>query len=562
MPGHKGRRIFDRYGYGKYFKDAPEYDITEIPGADNLFRPESIIRETMDKYRKLYDSRESYLLINGSSCGIIASILASVPRGGKIIMARNCHKAVFNALELGDIEPVYVYPEEVADWGMTGAVPADEIVRALEENPDAYAAILPSPNYYGICSDISQIADVIHERGGVLIVDQAHGAHLKLFEKYCGGHCSPYIPARMEDRRSFDHLPASSEGKFHLPASGLDKFSLSDSGADQFHLPASAETSGADLVINSTHKTLASFTQTAVLNVMTDRVDLEVLEDKLQQMESSSPSYILMSTLDINADMMLEHGKELFKEWEKGLIHTYERLRGINGLRTLECEGLDMTKINLDFSGCSIADGLEAERLLNERNIFPELVTGPIVMCMTGVGNGSMDYDMLVNALKKICRPKEDPVWDASPKNSLFKEKTIRTASHSKTARKDPLANSTEAVGTLRRGLSKGSDENPWMNRTETADTLCSVHRKNSDENPWMKHRKMVGIPRSKEKVHLNDAPGRVCAASIIPYPPGIPIICQGEIIDAETAELIIELLEAGEKVIGVGPDMRIYVGK
>ena len=141
---------------------------------------------------------------------------------------------------------------------------------------------MPSPNYYGICSDIESISREVHRRGKVLIVDQAHGAHLKFFdEDWC---------------------------------------------------PGASENLGADVVINSTHKTLGSFTQTAVMNICTDRVDLNVIEDKLQAIESSSPSYPLMMTLDINADIMLEKGAELILDWKENLEWFYEEASKIDGL--------------------------------------------------------------------------------------------------------------------------------------------------------------------------------------------------------------------------------------
>ena len=150
MPGHKGSAIYKETGHADFLEAAMDCDITEITGADNLFQPEGIIRESMNRYKTIYGSEESYLLVNGSSCGLIASILATVEKGGKLVMARNCHKSVFNALGLGNIQPVYAYPETVEEYGILGAVSAEEIARCLDENPDASAVILPSPNYYGI----------------------------------------------------------------------------------------------------------------------------------------------------------------------------------------------------------------------------------------------------------------------------------------------------------------------------------------------------------------------------------------------------------------------------
>ncbi len=159
MPGHKGKAFYVENGYGEFLDAIMDCDITEIPGADNLFQAEEIIEVTMQKYRQLYETKASYLLINGSSGGILAAILASVSKGGKLVMARNCHKSAFNALSLGDITPVYAFPSTVEEYGILGEVSAEEIAACLDENPDAEAVILPSPNYYGICSDIKAIAE-------------------------------------------------------------------------------------------------------------------------------------------------------------------------------------------------------------------------------------------------------------------------------------------------------------------------------------------------------------------------------------------------------------------
>ena len=148
MPGHKGSEIYRRYGYADFLGKIMDCDITEIPGADNLFQMESIIRETAEKYRELYGVKASYPLINGTSGGLIAAVLASVKKGRKLVMARNCHKSVFNALMLGGIEPVYAYPSMVEEYGISGKITPGEIERCLSENPDADAVILPSPNYY------------------------------------------------------------------------------------------------------------------------------------------------------------------------------------------------------------------------------------------------------------------------------------------------------------------------------------------------------------------------------------------------------------------------------
>ena len=449
MPGHKGSRIYRENGYGEFLDLLMDCDITEIPGADNLFRAESIIAETMEKYRRLYGVKKSYLLVNGSSGGLISSILASVSRGGSLVMARNCHKSIFNALSLGDIKPVYAYPQTMAEYGILGEVKAEEIARCLDERPDAEAVIVPSPNYYGICSDIRAIAEEVHSRGKLLIVDQAHGAHLKLF------------------------------GSF-----GIQGF------------PQSAEEQGADMVINSIHKTLASWTQTAILNVCSERVDLNMLEDSLQMIESSSPSYPMMATLDINAELLCSKGGELMRQWSEGIDFFYEQAKKIKGLVLMESESLDRTKLNIDMSAYGI-DGNELERLLMEKGIFIELVTGNIVMCMSGIGNRRSDFERLLEALQQIAA-----------------ERSLGPACR----RKQPKA-LTERL-------------------------------------------KITQLPKEKLYVPLSEAENRICALSIIPYPPGIPIACPGELLSAELLRYVKSCIDEGEKVIGVTADGKVAVGK
>lgn len=447
MPGHKGKAFYVENGYEEFLDEIMDCDITEIPGADNLFQAEEIIKVTMDKYKKLYDSVSSYLLINGSSGGILAAILASVSKGGKLVMARNCHKSAFNALSLGDITPIYAFSSTVEEYGILGEVSADEIAKCLDENPEAEAVILPSPNYYGICSDIKTIAEEVHKRGKILIVDQAHGAHLKFFK-------------------------------------------------GEYGFPKPAEEQGADIVINSIHKTLGSFGQTALLNVCSDRVDLITLEDKLQVVESSSPSYPMMATLDINADILLEKGTDLMKSWAENIAWFYDAAKEVPGLKVMAGDNLDKTKLNLDMSSYGMA-GNDLEEFLMERNIFIELVAGNVLMCMTGIGNKRCDFEKLIEALKEV-----------SEARSLLED---------------------------------GPKVQP---------------------KALTKKLKWAGVPTKKETVHVDDAADRVCAMSIIPYPPGIPIACPGEVFDKELLEYIKERRIAGEKVIGLSDDLRIQVGK
>ena len=406
MPGHKGSDIYKQYGYEAFLKKIMDCDITEICGADNLFQAEGIIKNVALKYEKLYRVKKSYLLVNGTSGGIIATVLASVKQGGKLIMARNCHKAVFNAVRLGKMEPVYAYPSRLEDYDISGPIEAEEIKNLLEKNPDAQAVILPSPNYYGICSDIKAIADVTHRFGKILIVDQAHGAHLNFMKG----------------------------------------------------VPKSAEESGADISINSTHKTL--------------------------------------------------HGSELFERWQKNLEYFYEHVREIKGVRIVNTgKFFDRTKINIDMSAWGI-DGMELEKRLIKKRIFCELTTGNILMCMTGIGNTKEDMKILLNALEEIAKSCEE-----DKKNITCYDE-------------------------------KGKNQRQELKYKDI----------------WNKKRRIYDFSGSKELLNIDLCEGRICASSVIPYPPGIPLICPGEIIERDDIEYVKNLRKTGQKVIGINDDDQISV--
>ena len=374
MPGHKGSSFFARFGYGDITQD---FDITEIPGADDLRHADGVIREISDRYSKLYGSRRSFISVNGSSALIMAAVMSQVKRGHRIIAASDSHISVKNGIELAGAVPVYADPVTLGagradeafaapcpiyngdEPGIPGGLKSGLIAALMDSNDDVDAVILPSPNYFGIVSDIKKIADEVHKRNGVLIVDQAHGAHLKMFH---------------------------------------------DAGVDG--MPAPAEECGADIVIDSTHKTMASFTQSAVVNIFGDLVDPDSYEQALLKLESTSPSYLLMDSLAVNCEIVEEHGEELAKAWADDLRYFYGEVKSISGIRVLTREvapgaDFDSSKILIDFSGLGLT-GEQAENELIERGVYPEFNTGSIVMCLTGIGNVREDYIALLDALRDI----------------------------------------------------------------------------------------------------------------------------------------------------------------
>lgn len=485
MPGHKGGDLYKRFGYGEVLSHITDFDITEFNGADNLFQAAGILKNTMEDYSKLYGSKKSYLLVNGSSCGVISAIMSAVSQGDTLIMARNSHKSVYNALSLIGAKPVYAHPEILKEYGISGAVPPEEVQRCVKEHPNAKAVILTSPNYYGICSDLSSIAEIVHRAGMILIVDQAHGAHLKFFDEILKGN----------------DIVQNLNGKVCYEAAVENRVQIDDTiGKMGIASPLSAENNGADIIINSTHKTLASFTQSAIINVMSDRVSIDDLEDALQKMESTSPSYLLMLSLDINSQIMSEHRSDLIRSWKEELDRFYNLAAEIKGLKTVVHPMLDYTKINLDMSEIGL-DGLELQKELEKRDIIPELSAGSLVMCMSGIGNVRRDYDRLLEELKDI---------------------------------------------------SEKFDKNE-----STIDSDVDLMWVYSDVDFEQRE-----IPKKKVKMQINDTIGMVCAQSLIPYPPGIPAICPGEVINEDLVIYIKELNRRGRMVMGLYDNETIFVGK
>ena len=185
MPGHKRRvdKLPDIYPYA--------LDITEIDGFDNLHDAQDILKETMEQIADFRGADQSFLVVNGSTAGLLAAISACVSKGDDIIVARNCHKAVYNAIYLNELHPQYIYPQFFDELGINGGILCGELDKMLitfKENP---VVVLTSPTYEGVVSDIESIAKVVHKRGGILIVDQAHGAHFGMGQQFPKSKCIP-----------------------------------------------------------------------------------------------------------------------------------------------------------------------------------------------------------------------------------------------------------------------------------------------------------------------------------------------------------------------------------
>ena len=447
MPGHKGRtELFDRYGYGDFVRNTPGCDITEIYGADALTAPRTVIRHTMENYAELYGARYTDLLVNGSSCGLIASILATVPRGGKLILGRNSHKSVFSALRLGEIEPVYLQPGIFPGCELQGAVPVQEVRAALHAHPEASAVLITSPNYYGVLSDIRGIAEAVHAVGKILIVDQAHGAHLKFFDRFT-------------------------------------------------EEPHAAENLGADIAVDSIHKTLLGYTGTAIVNVCSERVDIDGLADRIRMIQTTSPSYPMMGSLDINEKIIRKDGDRLISEWIDDLRYFYTNCADIDGLEVIRGENLDFSKINVTMRRMGVS-GRRMDEYLRNRNIWTEMVHGGYVTLLTGIGNRRADYTAALDALGKLSR-EYGICGNAEPE-------------------RDPMTSFDLEVRL---------------------------------------------VPDHMERKPLFQAEGCIAADCITPYPPGVPLVCPGEVLTYEVIRYLKQCIGRGETVLGIDEEGCVAVG-
>ena len=352
MPGHK-RQLDCRW-------NPYEMDITEIDGFDNLHHAQEILKQSQKRAAKLYGARKSYYLVNGSTCGLLAAICAATGKGDRILVARNCHKALYHAMYIRDLVPTYIYPHEDNVLGINGGISPARVERALEENPEIEAVFITSPTYDGVVSDVRRIADAAHKHGVPLIVDEAHGAHFRFSE----------------------------------------------------YFPRSAANMGADLVIHSVHKTLPSMTQTAVLHRCTDMVDRDLLKRFLGIYQTSSPSYILMASIDACMDKLERDGRQMFEAFTGNLEEARKRLEKCRYIRLvtpkpsreMRIYNFDRSKILLSTEYSSL-NGRQLHEILNkEFHLEMEMDGEAYVLALTSVGDTKEGLSRLCDAIEEIDR--------------------------------------------------------------------------------------------------------------------------------------------------------------
>ena len=360
MPGHKRQMIEDISPYA--------IDITEIDGFDNLQHPKGLIKNIENHLSKIYNCQNAYILVNGSTAGNLSSIYAALKPGEHILIARNCHKSVYHGSEIRSLVTDYVFPK-VDELGIPQGIDPGDVKSALDKYGDIKAFVMTSPTYEGINSNIKEIADVCHEKGTILIVDAAHGAHLGV-----------------------------------LPGFGKNPVEL-----------------GADAVVVSLHKTLPMFTMSAALLIPKgSRIDKIKLETGIRIFQTSSPSYIIMSGIDAGLRFLDDQGEKRAALLLDRIEAFDKAMKRLKILGVYENKAKEPSKIVL-FSKVSHYDGPDLMKELREiYHLEMEMAVGQYTIAMTTIMDIEEGFYRLEKALLEI-----DERLSNEEKSVLFKKNSL-----------------------------------------------------------------------------------------------------------------------------------------
>ncbi|MBI3988322.1 MAG: aminotransferase class I/II-fold pyridoxal phosphate-dependent enzyme [candidate division NC10 bacterium] len=446
-PGHKsGKGIstrFRKFVGPKIF----EIDLTTLDEVDSLQKPVGVIKEAQELAALAYGADRSFFLVNGTTVGNHAMIMATTRPGDEVLVARNAHKSILAGLILSGAHPRFFLPEFDPSWGILLNVVPEVVKEAIDQYPGAKVLTLTSPNYYGIAADLMRIVPDAKAKSLVILVDEAHGPHLS----------------------------------FHP------------------RLPLSALHSGADLCVQSTHKILGGMTQSSMLHVKGNAVDPYRVASVLQLLQSTSPSYILMASLDLARMQMATEGGKLLGKAIELAEDARERINRIEGLRCLTEEevkgmgdfGLDVTKLTISVKDLDLT-GFQASSFLNaEFDIQVEMADLQNVLVIVSIGDRRDDLHRLVLALERLAGR-----LAGKPRASL-----------------PSLLPSFE--GRL------------LLSPREAYFAPC-------------------------EHLPLRKAEGRVAADIVTVYPPGIPLLVPGEEVMASTIEYLLRLADYGARIDGL----------
>lgn len=443
VPGHKNGVVLPIEA-PQSFSSVLSWDVTELAGLDDLHEPEEGIKEAEALLAKFYQTKKSYFLVNGTTVGNLAMILASIEPGDKVLVQRNCHKSVMNGLKLAKANPVFLTP--VIESGISIGVPYETIYNSLNDHLDVKAIILTYPNYYGLGVDLASIIKRAHKKGTLVLVDEAHGAHF----------------------------------------------------AAGFPFPPSAVNLGADIVVHSAHKTLPAMTMGSYLHINSELVNQQRVEEYLRMLQSSSPSYPIMLSLDL-ARAYLESYYDKDKEYLTEQIESFKQyLQRHEELCIFESENSDIhDPLKLVLYHKNGMSGFELQKLMEQAGVFSELADERHVLLVLPLLKKSQPYsfDEIIQRLERI--------------NWIKGEQTrVSLAS------------------------------NPLKNDQHHMESVLAISYEEMDIMP-------------RKKISLAHACGEISAETIVPYPPGVPLIQKGEIITYDMVQKCTSLLTQGAKIQG-----------
>ncbi|MGG3573677.1 aminotransferase class I/II-fold pyridoxal phosphate-dependent enzyme [Bacillus gobiensis] len=443
VPGHHNGDVF--FDKARPFYDSLlALDLTEIEGLDDLHHPEGVIKEAQELAAKLYGACETFFLVNGSTVGNLAMILASCQQGDTILVQRNCHKSVFHAVEMAGAYPVYLSPEIDLDMKLPTHVSEETLNRAMSLYPEAKAIVLTNPTYYGHVTDLAPSIKEAHRRGIPVLVDEAHGAHFVLGKPF----------------------------------------------------PLSSLQMGADVVVHSAHKTLPAMTMGSYLHLNSDRINRERIAYYLSILQSSSPSYPIMASLDLARAYLDEI---IYSNQLEAIVKDIASFHGLFAdMQHVEIKKPTDPSIQTDPLKLAVQSkcghtGYELKELFEAADVHPEMADEQFVLFVLPMEKNRSISKVRFQAIDK------------------------------------------EVERTRRQGRKALTSDQPSEKITELA------------------YDKEILASFKKEPLSLEKTIGRVCAGPIIPYPPGVPLLLPGERIIEEKAEILKRLIDQKARIQGNG---------
>ncbi|MBN3923236.1 aminotransferase class I/II-fold pyridoxal phosphate-dependent enzyme [Nostoc sp. NMS4] len=426
-------------------------DLTELADLDNLFAPQGVIQEAQQLASEVFGASQTWFLVNGSTCGIEAAILATCGTGDKIILPRNVHSSAIAGLILSGAIPIFLNPEYDSVLDIAHSITPKAVQSALQQHPDAKAVLVVYPTYYGVCGDLSAIANITHQYNIPLLVDEAHGAHFA----------------------------------FHP------------------ELPTPALAAGADLTVQSIHKVLGAMTQASMLHIQGNRIDCDRISKALQLVQSTSPSYLLLASLDAARQQMALHGKVLMSRTLQLANEARTRINQISGLSVLKIPqlgkspgfvALDKTRLTVTVSDLGLT-GFAADEILDEKlGVTAEFASLQHLTFIISLGNTPADIKQLVQGFTTLAE-------EYSRSNLTVKNQV-------------------------------------WLNLDRTLDYALQL----SPREAFFAVTEILPLTQTNK---------RICAEIVCPYPPGIPVLMPGEAITKSVLEYLQQVQAMGGFISG-----------